>query len=401
MTTIEFSIIPDAESDYKVIVDLMSTFKRETGVDVNVKRMEWGNAWPQLIGIATQGHGADISHVGSTWVSSLRTMNALRPIPSHLVNKIGGEQAFVHSTWTSVVAEEDRYAYGIPLSAYVYIVAYRKDLLEKTGLNANSAFATPHALEETVKCLDDLHEVENTWLMPIVPHPFNDLVHMAASWVWSSGGHMMDNRGKQVLFNSPAALAGLSSFLRLMRRVPNVEYLGADQCMDALLQGKAAAIITDARAINTAIQNKAPNIEKIGTASLMSIPWSGGGSVVIWRHTHGYPDRLEACYKLVDFLTRKSTMLELANSSYILPSRTDALDELFPPDHVLRPVMLQLISTGRSYRPIALWHRIEHQLGIELGAVTKQIMSDPNADPDETLTRAMDSLAERLNLTLG
>ena len=401
MTTIEFSMIPDSESEFKILIDLMSTFKRETGIEVSLKRMEWGNAWPQLIGIATQGHGVDISHVGSTWVSSLMTMNALRPIPGHLVNKIGGEQAFVHSTWTSVMAEQDRHAYGIPLSAYVYIIAYRKDLLERTGLQGASAFATPHTLEETVRCLDDLHAVENTFLLPIVPHPFNDLVHMAASWIWSSGGHMMDNRGRQVLFNSPAALAGLKSFLKLMRRIPNVEYLGADQCMDALTQGKAAAVITDARALITALRNKAPNIEKIGAASLMSIPWSGGGSIVVWRHTHGYPERLEASYKLVEFLARKSTMIELANLSYTLPSRTDALDELFPPDHMLRPVMLQLISTGRSYRPIALWHRIEYQLGMELGAVAKQVMSDPSTDSDQAVTQAMDSLAERLNLTLG
>jgi multiple sugar transport system substrate-binding protein len=400
MTTIDFSFILDAESDYQVIVDLMSIFKRETGVDVNLKRMEWGDAWSQLIGIATRGHGADISYVGSTWVSSLTNMNALRPIPNHLVSKVGGEQAFVHSTWTSVLAE-DHHAYGIPLSAYVYIVAYRKDLLEKTGLNSNAAFATPHALEETIKCLDELHEVENAWLMPIVPHPFNDLVHMAASWVWSSGGHMMDNRGKQVLFNSPAALAGLSSFLKLMRRVPNVDFLGADQCMDALIAGKTAAIITDARSLNRAIHNNATDIDKIGAASLMSIPWSGGGSVVVWRHTYGYPDKLEASYKLLDFLTRKSTMLELATSSYILPARTDALDELFPPDHILRPVMLQLISTGRAYRPIALWHRIEYQLGVELGAVAKQIMDDPSIDLDAAITQAMSGLTERLNLTLG
>ncbi len=115
MTTIDFSIILDAESDYSTIVGLMSVFKRETGVDVNIKRMEWGDAWAQLIGIATQGHGADVSHVGSTWVSSLITMNALRPIPAHLVNKIGGEQTFVHSTWSSVIGEDDRHAYGIPL----------------------------------------------------------------------------------------------------------------------------------------------------------------------------------------------------------------------------------------------------------------------------------------------
>ena len=401
MTTIDFSIIPDAESDFQTALELMSAFKRETGVDVNLKRLEWGDAWSHLIGIATQGHGADVSHVGSTWVSSLMTMNALRPIPTHLVNKIGGEQAFVHSTWSSVISEEDRNVYGIPLSAYVYIVAYRKDLLEKARLGGNSAFATPHALEETVQRLADLGEVENAWLMPIVPPPFNDLVHMAASWVWSSGGHIMDNRGRQVLFNSPAALAGLQSYLRLMRRMPNREYLGADECMAELLQGKAAAVITDARALNTAIRNQTPGIETIGAASLMSIPWSGGGSIVIWRHTYGYPDKLEASYKLAEFLARKSTMLELANRSNTLPSRTDALDELFPPEHALRPVMLQLISTGRSYRPIALWHRIEHQFGLVLGAVARQIMDNPSINSDETVARAMNLLAERLNLTLG
>jgi ABC-type glycerol-3-phosphate transport system substrate-binding protein len=273
--------------------------------------------------------------------------------------------------------------------------------LEQTGLNPVTAFATPIALEETVRCLEKLHATENPWLMPIVPHPFNDFVHIAVSWIWSSGGHILDNRGKQVLFNSPAALAGLKAFLKLLRRVPNTDYLGSDECMNLLAQGKASAVITDARALNSAIQMKAHNVENIGAASLLSIPWSGGGSMVVWRHTHGYPDRLEATYKLIEFMVRKQTMMDLANSCYTLPSRTDALDELFPPDHVLRPVMLQLISTGRSYRTIALWHRIEHQFGLELGAVAKKLLSDPSADLDSTLEEAMDSLAYRLNLTLG
>jgi multiple sugar transport system substrate-binding protein len=400
MTTIEFSLIPDAEADYQTVARLMQDFKSETGIEVRLKRMEWDDAWPQLIGIATQGQGVDVSHVGSTWVSSLMNMNALRPIPSHLVSKIGSEQAFVHSTWSSVVAE-DRSVYGIPLSAYVYIVAYRKDLIGKAGLNPVTAFATPAVLEESVRCLAALNAIENAWLMPIVPHPFNDFVHMAASWIWSSGGDIMDNRGKQVLFNSPAALAGLKSYLRLLRLVPDTDYLGSDECMDALLEGKAAAVVTDARALNTAIQNKSSHAENIGAASLMSIPWSGGGSLVIWRHTYGYPERLEAAYKLVEFMVRKRTMMDLATNCYTLPSRTDALDELFPPEHMLRPVMLQLISTGRSYRPIALWHRIEYQFGAELGNVIKMLRADRNLDLDATVEEAMESLAYRLNLTLG
>ncbi|MBK9926477.1 MAG: extracellular solute-binding protein [Anaerolineales bacterium] len=402
MTTIDFSYIVDSEADYANIVQLMSDFKRETGIEVNIKRMEWGDAWQQLITIATKGVGADISHVGSTWVSSLVVMDALRPISKQLVNRIGGEQVFVHSTWSNVFSTEHRDVYGVPLSAYSYVVAYRKDLLAKAGLHSGSAFATPAALEATVQKLDALNAVENTWLMPIAPHPFNDIVHMAASWVWSSGGHFMDNRGGQVLFNSPATLAGLKSYLALLRRGPKLDYLGQNTCMEMLLNGKAAAVITDARAVMVAAQNRAPNIENIGAASLMGIPWTGGGSVVVWRHTHGYPDRLEASFKLVEFLARKQTMLEFArNSSYTMPSRTDALDELFPPDHILRAVMLQLVSTGRSYRPIPLWHRIEYQFGEELQRVANELMQNPKLDLDTTVTRAMTSLSERLNLTLG
>jgi ABC-type glycerol-3-phosphate transport system substrate-binding protein len=400
MTTIEFSFIPDTETEYQMIVRLMSAFKGETGIEVKLKRMEWDDAWPQLIGIATQGQGVDISHVGSTWVSSLITMNALRPVPSYLINKMGGEQAFVHPTWSSVIAEGDHSAYGVPFSAYVYVVAYRKDLLQQAEVNSPTAFATPQTLAETVQRLDGLNATEAVWLMPVVPHPFSDLVHMAASWIWSSGGQIMDNRGKQVLFNTPAALAGLKSFFDLMRRIPHVNYLGTDDCMQALINGKAAAVVTDAACLLACIQNKSPNIENIGAASLMSIPWSGGGSIVIWRHTYGYPDRLEAAYKLTEFLARKHSMLELAQNSCTLPARTDALDELLPPEHVLRPVMLQLISTGRSYRTIALWHRIEHQLGVELGAIADQLFQDPNTDLERLVKETMDSLAHRLNLTL-
>lgn len=399
MTTIEFSIIPDTEADYQTFVRLMAQFKSETGIEVNLKRMNWDNAWQQLLSIATQGQGADISHVGSTWVSSLVTMNAVRPITNSLVTKVGGEQAFVHSTWANVISEEDRNVYGIPLNSYVYIIAYRKDLLAKVGLNG-TALATPQALEESIQKLEALNAVENTWLMPHFSQPFIGLVHIAASWIWSSGGHIMDNSGKQVIFNSPAALSGMKAFLKLIRRLPKGQYLNAEDCMKALTGGKAAVVISDTRAFNAALSSQSVNIENIGAASVLSIPWSGGGSVVVWRHTHGYPERLEASYKLAEFIVRKQTMLERAKDSFTLPSRTDALDELFNPTHPLRPVMLQLISTGRSYRPIPLWHRIEYQFGLELGLVAQEVIQNPNADLDGTVTKAMNSLVERLNLTL-
>jgi hypothetical protein len=50
---------------------------------------------------------------------------------------------------------------------------------------------------------------------------------------------------------------------------------------------------------------------------------------------------------------------------------------------------------------MALWHRIEYQFGAELGNVIKMLMMDRSLDLDSTVEEAMDSLAYRLNLTLG
>ena len=167
------------------------------------------------------------------------------------------------------------------------------------------------------------------------------------------------------------------------------------------MDGKAAAVLTDARAILAHLQEDTPEIKNIGTASLMSTPWSGGGNIVIWRHTYGFPDRLEAAFKLAEFLMRKSTMLELGRRSHILPARVDALDELIPTEHPLRPVMIQLVSSARAYRTIPLWRRIENQFGQELGAIAMALFENKEIDLDALLVETMNSLTHRLNLTLG
>lgn len=401
MVTIEFTTIPDTAEDYELLLELLASFQKQAGVEVKLKGMEWSDAWQQLINISTHGQGADISHIGSTWVSSLVSMNSLRSIPAHIITKIGSQESFVHSAWASVMMEDDRNAWAVPLSAYTYAIAFRRDLLEQAGLDGTRAFATPSALEETVCRLEELECAQHAWLMPYIPFPFNDFVHTAASWVWSSGGHLIDNRGKQVLFDSPATLAGLKAYFTLLRRQAKVENIGTDECMQMLVQGKAAAVLTDARAILTNLQEDTPETRNIGAASLMSTPWSGGGNLVIWRHTYGFPDRLEAAFKLADFLTRKSTMLELGRRSHILPARVDALDELIPAEHPLRPVMIQLVTSSRAYRTIPLWRRIENQFGQELAAVAKKIFEDKDADLDTLLAETMGQLTYRLNLTLG
>jgi len=400
MVTIEFTAIPDTDEYYEFLVRLLHSFQKESGVEVKLTRMDWGTAWQEFIKISTHGQGAEISQIGSTWVSSLVSMNSLRPIPSHIITKIGGEESFVHSTWASTMTEEDRQVWSIPWNAYTCAIAYRRDLLAQAGVDGTTAFATPFALEETVRKIEALDCVENAWLMPYIPFPFQDIVHTAPSWIWGSGGELMDNRGKKVLFDSPATLNGLNAYFKLMRRLPGTDALGIAECMERLVQGKAAVVLTDTTSILNYLQDDMPEARNIGTASVMGAPWSGGTSLVVWRDAYAYPDRLEAAFKLAEFLTRKSTMLEFGRNINILPARVDALNEFIPAEHLLRPVINQLVSSSRIFRTIPLWRRVEHQFGQELSMIAKTVLEDKDANLDTLLTERMRSLTQRLNLTL-
>jgi len=95
MTDIEFSIIPDSDQDGEVIRRLVEDFRAKSQINVHVHGMTWGEAWPVLLTTASQGKGPDVSHIGSTWVSSLVIMNALRPFSAMEVAATGGAQAFV------------------------------------------------------------------------------------------------------------------------------------------------------------------------------------------------------------------------------------------------------------------------------------------------------------------
>lgn len=399
---IELSTIPDFDVAYSLLLELLAGFKEQTGIEVKTTRMQWRDAWEQLVDMSMRGQGADISYVGSTWVSSLVSMNVLRPLPPPVIAKIGSEETFVHSTWQSAVMEDDRHPWSIPLSAHVYALAYRRDLLAQAGLDGATAFATPFEIEKTISRLEELHCTEKAWLMPYTPFPTgNDIIHTSASWVWSSGGQLIDNHAKQVLFDSPATLAGLKAYFKLLRRQSECISLQPHETMEQLIKGRAAVVLTDARSILKYLEEDTPETRNIGTASVMGSPWSGGSNLVIWRHTYGYPERLEAAFKLAEFLTSKRTMLETGRRIHTLPARIDALEELIPPEHALRPVTTQLVSSARAYRTIRLWRLIENHLVQKLDAVAKTLLADKDVDLDAVLTENMKALTQRLNLTLG
>ncbi|MEZ0397272.1 MAG: extracellular solute-binding protein [Anaerolineales bacterium] len=403
MIEIEMSCIPDAEVDFQTLSELAAQFERQSGVRVHLYRMTWGTAWAEFVTIASHGKGPDLSHLGGSWVSSLATMNALRAFHPPEIEAMGGAQAFSPPTWASTRLVGDERIWALPWTGYVYLVCYHRDLLQGAGLDPAQAFGSRRALTATTEQLRQAG-LESPVVIPYVPPPYTDLVHMAASCIWSAGGEFVDEEGRQVLLDLPPALDGLTDWLNFYRLVPPAYvHLTQEECLNLFLQRRAAVLVIDNRFIATNLirgQGLVKGLETVAFAPLTETPWFGGGDFVIWQHTQGYPDRERAAVEFIQFLVSKEAQLMWAERVGSMPARLEALHQAYPAGHPLQAAVLQAVQQGRDYLNVPLWRRLEFQIAQTLGALLQEAHENRGTPARFLIERRILPLVERLNLTL-
>jgi multiple sugar transport system substrate-binding protein len=402
MIEIEFSTIPDSQQESDTLTSLMDEFRQKHQVNVRIRNMTWGTAWSELMSIASHGRGADVSHIGSTWLSSLVLMNSVRAFSPADISNMGGAQSFVSPAWQGGIVEGDTRLWSAPWTSYFYVIVYRRDLLRKLDIEENAAFSTNETIGKTVATLKTC-DIEYPWLMPIILAPHTDYLHVGASFIWGAGGDFLSKDTTRSVFNQNKAVEGLKDYLKIERAsAPAPMAMGNFECMDAFLDGKAGAIIIDARLAKQLLISASDGLKpNIGISAISNVPWFGGGSLMIWRHVQGYPERERAAINLVNFLLGKEAQLKWQSNTTSLPSRLEAVNSAFPEGHPLLPTFENVSKNGRPYRSVALWHRIEYQLSMAMGDMVKQARSDRNADLDKIVRDHVEPLAARLDLTLG
>ena len=403
MVEIEFSYINDFEDDERIWAELMEEFGAQQDVKVHLRPMIWDTAWADLFSYTTLGNGPQVSHVGNTWVSSLVRMNALRPFKSYEIADMGGAPAFMSPNWQTGLLPGDQRVWAIPWTAWIYVICYRKDLLAQVGVNPSEAFGTVAAAKTTIERLVN-SSLEIPWLNTQIPMNYRCLLHIAASWVWAAGGEIIDKDGTQALFNSPQAIKGLKNWLDTYRAVPApYKKLSQQETFDLFSSGRAAAVLANIHGTNSFMDTQTNPIvrDNLGVAPVTDVPWTGGGSFVIWDDLRGNPQKECAAVQLVKFLSSKETNLRYSRQAGSTPARIDALNEIYPPGNPARDAIMLTAKEGRSYYNMPIWRRIEYQLYEEIGAAVADATEHMSADAASILHMHLDPLAARLNITLG
>ncbi len=389
---------PEAE-----IRPLLDQFEAEHRCRIRVIMIPWETGRDELVDIALHGHGngPDISEIGTSWCSSFSAMEALRPFsPGELIS-MGGSAAFFPAAWRSgQLFGEDRMI-GIPWLASVRVLYYRRDLLEKAGIDEKTAFQSFSALVNTLACLK-----ASGIPMPLVLPTRNTIIpllHSLASWVWGAGGGFVSTDGTHTLFNQPETLAGIRAFLALSQFLsPEARGLDLSKAEMLFWRGEAAVApsLQSPPILATITKIAAPNtIKNLGVASIPGrIPFIGGSNLVVWRHIA--PAHEDLAIKLVRFLTSQQAQRIYNTKINYFPTRLDVMQS--PPFSTdeFHQVLMDGLNSGRSFPAITRWSIVEDRLIQVLGQLWEDVLADPNRDIDAIITARLVPLANRLDTIL-
>ena len=395
MVEIELSVMAQTADDFRPLLD---QFEAQQHIRVRVRIFDWATAWPELVDLAVHGRGPDVSEIGTTWINNLAAMDVMRPFSDRDIVSLGGAAIFPTSVWQSAGQLEGKRVWSIPWFVDMPVIYYRRDLLQKAGVDENTAFQTSAQLEQTLERLR-ASGVAIPWVYPT--QPTLSTLHYLASWIWEAGGDFLDDTSSQVILDQPKIHQSLRAYFSLVRYLsPQTFAFDENQVNKIFMSGQAAVTLAGMWAWLDVLEGKAtaaPEVmENIGFAQVLGVPYVGGANLVIWRHT----PRIEAAQKLVRYLVSRQVQATYPQRVGFLPIRQDMLAEPAFASQALYRMVSQGLAASRTLPTVSTWGMIEERLSLAFSAVWQSILADPKHDVDAALADQLISAVKRLNFTL-
>ncbi|CAG0930381.1 Diacetylchitobiose binding protein DasA [Thermoflexales bacterium] len=395
---LELSIMNHGGAFVEEMRAMLQEFEQEAHIDVNLRVLEWRDAWAELVKVALYGDGPHVSEIGNTWLSEFVSMNALRPFVGMEVTRLGGAKQFLPSAWQSVTpagtSNRAVMIWAVPWLADMRLIHYRQDIFERAGLEAKTAFQTPEALLQTCARLQAAG-VANPIVVP--SRQSRMTMHNLAAWVWGSGGDFTSPDGKKVLFALSQAKAGIYAYFDLARYLPpEMRERDEYQSDEAYWSGQAAMTISGPwlHLSPDMPRELAPRTRQVLPPG---VPYIGGSHLVIWKHTRD----VEQALALIRYLNRVEAQARFVRTSGLFPSRLEVLThEPFNSDPFYQ-MAGEGLKVGRAFPTFSLWGLVENKLTEAFTAIWADILERPLADIHAIVDERLNDTAQRLSSTLA
>lgn len=400
MREVQFSTMIDLSPASGLLEGFFDPFTLQRQLKAKSLYMHWFDSWNQLVQFGLSSHGPDVSEVGSTWLGSFDTMESLRPFSAGETALFGTAQNYPTASWKACRVEHNDTMLAIPWTVDIRVVLYRRDWLQKSGVDELTGFADFDHFDETLQKLKAAGHPSPLGLTTSQSH--TRLIHDIASWVWSAGGELRSDDGKKMLLLEPKSRAGLNAYFALNQFIsPEMHDLTEVQVWDALLADKTAVAILPERAYLDALSKKSglpfDVTENIGVAMLMKAPYIGGSHLVIWRHAADYQDSL----KLAQYLCSMQAW-KLLNKQHLpfTPARLDILDQSPLATTPFYSAIQQTLKHGRTFHSGYRWNGVEGRLVSVIQQMWTDLRADPALNIADEVEKRFSAACKRLEQTI-
>jgi multiple sugar transport system substrate-binding protein len=379
--TVRLWIMPNGPDPKNDIDTLLEPFTAKTGIKVDTEVVGWDVMQDRIRNAAVSGEGPDITQAGTTQVPFFAALQGFEDL-SGRVEDIGGDAAYPEGVWATTQVAGQEGTWSVPWFTEARAIYYRKDVLEKAGVEEEGGFADWDAMTATLQAIKD--KVPEIGGKPIEPFgspgkKAYDLVHHVMPFVWDAGGAELSDDNTTSTIDTPEAQQGVEFFTDLLQKgLYDKSQLQRDgnQVETQFKGGRIATWIggpwTYASTARADDENWVPAArENVGIAPMPAAPgesegytFVGGSNLMMFKSAKNK----DAAWEVMKFLSSDDFQTKYAELLGMFPSRTDPQQAIADKDPNYAS-WYEAIQQGRTYAPIPQWAQIENAYRAHFGNI--------------------------------
>jgi multiple sugar transport system substrate-binding protein len=352
------SVVAQAGGPGDAVKGLAADYERETGIKVDVTLLPYEATRERALADFTRGNASfDVVAFDYLWGKEYADGGFLAPI-DNLVDR-NAEKVNIDDFFAPYIeyAKQDGKLYGLPWLGAVYMLFYREDLLNQSGLEVPQTWEDYAAAAERLK---QDHGISGSTFIGKRDDP---LVNEFATIAWSYGGNF--NEGATATMNSAENLQAFELWDRVLETAP-ADSLAVDWPVAAsqFAKGQAAMMLNYSDTAETVLAEKSV-ANKVGFALVPkgptgeATPALGGWAIGI----NSDSEKQEAAFDYITWLLSAETQrkgLELGGSA----TRVSVLDDpALAKRYPYFPASVENYEAGHAFPKATNWVEWEAAMG--------------------------------------
>jgi multiple sugar transport system substrate-binding protein len=311
---------------------LMDRFEEENpGITVELLSGPYSSTKEQVVAGAATGTISDVVGLDGAWVSDFVDQGAIADLSKTM------SDADYDDTQLASQVQIDGSTYMIPVVNFVYPMFTNDDLLTKAGVTAPPTNRTEFA--DAAEAVTSAGGASG-WILPLSLEAPNGIQNDVMSWVWASGGSMLDDEGKPDVTNDDvkSAVEFIKQLWDADVIAPGAATMKEQDKVEEFTNGRVGMMIDSLAHINL-IRERNPELK----FSIAAIPAADG-----YTGERGMPyaswgigiaensENKEEAWKLVEFLMSEETNAELSTMANAFPGNTESVPAFVEGDEVFQ-----------------------------------------------------------------